>query len=294
MKIKLLNAVLAFAVIFVSGCRSPAYKSTQAALMAAAPTIPTVQTSLYDARQQEILTLQSDCDQNQKDFEKQADKVTGQANFFGISQVGISWAGLGSGIAATALTVASPANAVWTTIMAGFAGGSAGFAAAAAQQGFSKAAIAQSMAPILQMDAYAYTNFSTAKLIDLAIGNADIATWTQEYATQSHYVSLIRMAALQLKSPYIPPAPPTSVPPALVADFTASPSGTNSLTVDFTDHSSPGVTLWIWDFGDSQHTSSTKQNPSFTYASSGNYTVTLSVAGNAGTPNSKSETITVQ
>ena len=46
----------------------------------------------------------------------------------------------------------------------------------------------------------------------------------------------------------------------------------NTLTVNFTDTSS-GATSWSWDFGDG--TTSTLQNPSHTYAATGNYNVAL-------------------
>lgn len=62
-----------------------------------------------------------------------------------------------------------------------------------------------------------------------------------------------------------------------------------SLTVDFTDASTPGpsgpIAAWAWDFGDSN--TSTSQNPSHTYAAGGTYTVSLTVTGTSpdGTAN---------
>lgn len=63
-----------------------------------------------------------------------------------------------------------------------------------------------------------------------------------------------------------------------VAAFTATPT---MLTVQFTDTSSGTITSWIWDFGDGSGTSA-DQNPSHTYATSGTYTVTLTVNGQGG------------
>ncbi len=51
-----------------------------------------------------------------------------------------------------------------------------------------------------------------------------------------------------------------------------------STSVIFTDTSSGSITWWLWDFGDGSPTSSL-QNPTHTYSSPGNYSVTL-VAGN--------------
>lgn len=64
-------------------------------------------------------------------------------------------------------------------------------------------------------------------------------------------------------------------PAPLVPDFAASPvSGTNPLTVSFTDQSSGSTpTAWLWEFGDGAR--STQQNPSHTYVGPGAHTVAL-------------------
>jgi PKD repeat protein len=68
------------------------------------------------------------------------------------------------------------------------------------------------------------------------------------------------------------------------ARFTSSPSaGRAPLEVQFTDRSS-GATTWNWDFGDGG--TSTEQNPSHTYTTSGTYKVTLSVSGTDGSDTS--------
>jgi len=67
---------------------------------------------------------------------------------------------------------------------------------------------------------------------------------------------------------------------APVANFSGAPtSGTAPLAVSFTDSSTNTPTSWSWNFGDSS--TSTSQNPSHTYNSTGNYTVSLR-ATNAG------------
>ncbi|MCP4584190.1 MAG: S8 family serine peptidase [candidate division Zixibacteria bacterium] len=64
------------------------------------------------------------------------------------------------------------------------------------------------------------------------------------------------------------PAPP-------VADFSGNPrTGNIPLIVDFTDLSVNSPSSWDWNFGDGIGTS-TEQNPSYTYNSTGSYTVTL-------------------
>ena len=75
--------------------------------------------------------------------------------------------------------------------------------------------------------------------------------------------------------------------PVPVANFTATPRiGTAPLTVTFTDNSTNTPTSWNWSFGDSSLVNATQRNPVHTYASAGNYTVSLT-ATNAGGSNTK-------
>ncbi len=82
-------------------------------------------------------------------------------------------------------------------------------------------------------------------------------------------------------------------PPPLAANFTASPTnGQAPLAVQFTDMSTGSPTAWDWNFGDGS-TDSTTGNPSHTFTSAGNFTVTLTVSGSAGQTSSGSQSITV-
>lgn len=66
-----------------------------------------------------------------------------------------------------------------------------------------------------------------------------------------------------------------------VADFSGDPrSGEAPLTVQFTDESTGYVTEWLWDFGDGAM--SMLENPSHTYTSEGEFTVSLTVEGPGG------------
>jgi PKD repeat protein len=66
-----------------------------------------------------------------------------------------------------------------------------------------------------------------------------------------------------------------------VADFSGNPTGGNApLTVAFTDLSTGSPTSWSWTFGDSG--SSAAQNPSHTYNSAAQYTVSLTVTNAYG------------
>jgi PKD repeat protein len=65
------------------------------------------------------------------------------------------------------------------------------------------------------------------------------------------------------------------------ASFTADvTSGTVPFTVRFNDTSSNTPTSWFWTFGDGS--SSTEENPVYTYADAGTYTVSLRAANDGG------------
>src|SRR5208283_685730 len=71
----------------------------------------------------------------------------------------------------------------------------------------------------------------------------------------------------------------TTIP---VPIFIASPtSGTAPLEVTFTDESTGSPASWSWDFGDGN--TSTLENPTYTYANDGTYSVTLTEDNSLGT-----------
>jgi len=75
---------------------------------------------------------------------------------------------------------------------------------------------------------------------------------------------------------------------ALTASFSSDvSSGVAPLTIHFTDQSSGSPTGWHWDFGDGS--SSTRQDPAYTFQSPGTYNVTLTV-----TDGSQSSSATTQ
>ena len=66
------------------------------------------------------------------------------------------------------------------------------------------------------------------------------------------------------------------VVPDIQARFTGTPrTGAPPLTVRFTDQSIGTITSWSWDFGDGG--TSTEQNPTYVYATEGEWTVSLTV-----------------
>ncbi|MCC7011364.1 MAG: PKD domain-containing protein [Planctomycetes bacterium] len=71
----------------------------------------------------------------------------------------------------------------------------------------------------------------------------------------------------------------TATPHARLAGIPAS--GTSPLVVKFRDLSTGVPTSWLWSFGDGS--TSTQQNPTHTYTTSGTYSVSLQVANSRGT-----------
>lgn len=67
-----------------------------------------------------------------------------------------------------------------------------------------------------------------------------------------------------------------TIPPKLLANFTATPtSGNASLSVSFIDNSTGSPISWRWSFGDGTY--STSRNTSHTYTNEGKYSVSLTV-----------------
>lgn len=85
---------------------------------------------------------------------------------------------------------------------------------------------------------------------------------------------------------FIGPQPPS-------ADFSYTPASIwQSQSVSFTDTSANTPTSWLWDFGDA--TTSTSQNPTHQYTTSGTYTVSLTATnGVGGDTETKTSIITV-
>ncbi|MEO0473243.1 MAG: PKD domain-containing protein, partial [Bacteroidota bacterium] len=137
----------------------------------------------------------------------------------------------------------------------------------------------------------------TVNFTDLSSGTPGIVNWFWDfgdgtfatvqnpghtYAANGQYdVSLVVINAQGCRDTLLRPAYIRLNQP--VADFTASSTTIcPGAQVSFTDTSIPDTTLvsWLWDFGDG--TSSTLQNPSHLYTSSGNYDIRLTVTNVLG------------
>ncbi len=84
----------------------------------------------------------------------------------------------------------------------------------------------------------------------------------------------------------------TSPPPPTAAFAVSATSGDAPLSVSFTDQSTGEPTSWQWNFGDGN--GSADQNPSHTYQSAGEYTVSLTATNdNGSTTETKTDLISV-
>ncbi len=84
---------------------------------------------------------------------------------------------------------------------------------------------------------------------------------------------------------------PVTVSPKPVVDFSWTFNCVNKAVQFAPDPTMTNITSWLWNFGDA--VTSTTQSPNHTYATAGNYLVTLSVIDNNGCSNSFSKTITI-
>jgi PKD repeat protein len=120
----------------------------------------------------------------------------------------------------------------------------------------------------------------TPFIADAASADMNNATSTKQNVNAT--TGLVVLATNNATGYYWHNYEPLSSPAPLSASFTGTPtSGAAPLAVSFTDTSSGSPTTWSWDFGDG--TTSTLQNPTHTYATTGTYTVTLGVANATGT-----------
>lgn len=112
------------------------------------------------------------------------------------------------------------------------------------------------------------------------VGTDTIQNPSYAYASSGNYnVNLIVQSAQGCWDTVMNPV---SIQPPPTASYVSSPA---SVKVDelfsFTDFSVTNITDWYWDFGDSTGTS-TAQNPTYSYNSSGNFTVCLRVTDTFG------------
>ncbi|MGB8309152.1 MAG: PKD domain-containing protein [Methanoregula sp.] len=127
-----------------------------------------------------------------------------------------------------------------------------------------------------------YTNISGATLGTYVLQPSDLGMYVEVNATGTGlYIETVNSTPV---GPVIPLAP--------VSSFTENTtSGTVPLAVQFNDTSSNTPTSWYWVFGDGS--TSTVQNATHTFSTSGTYQINLTASNAGGSNTSSNQTITV-
>ena len=132
-----------------------------------------------------------------------------------------------------------------------------------------------------------FTDLSTGSVIswdwDFGDGtpHSSLQNPSHQYLNAGTYTLSLKVSSdscfdLEAKANYV------TVSTVPVANFVGNPtSGASPLIVNFTDQSTNNPTAWDWDFGDGT-AHSYIQNPSHTYNSPGDYTVTLIASNSCG------------
>ncbi|MBI3877301.1 MAG: hypothetical protein HY300_15315 [Verrucomicrobia bacterium] len=155
--------------------------------------------ALLNERKTAVEDMEKQMVLNHDAYVKELEQVVGRANKYGGEKVWLGRAGLASGIAAGALIVANPANAVWVAALTGFAGGVAGFSAVSESEGYSKVLLIRNASEINAKVANAYTNFTTATLWEMALTNErDQVKWETEWSKQHQRVAIVKTAIDEL------------------------------------------------------------------------------------------------
>lgn len=119
------------------------------------------------------------------------------------------------------------------------------------------------------------------------------ANSSERHPTYTYTVAGVYTVTLNVSGPHgwSSAAQPMHVAPPLPT-FRNEPALTDGLMIHFTFDPPPGVTHWLWEFGDGQ--TSTEQNPVHTYVAAGDYTVRLTVYALGGVSASQELAVTVR
>jgi hypothetical protein len=145
--------------------------------------------------------LQNDFDTERALIEDKLNELTGNANAWGYEGIGIKRAGLLSGIAAAALVAASPANMVWVAGFSGFAGAANGYAAASGAEGFSKAAVAAFLKPVVQKVNTIAESFTTEEAQLYLWKDSDNEKFQTAVSKQRLIINRLTSARMELLQP---------------------------------------------------------------------------------------------
>ncbi|MCW2574147.1 MAG: hypothetical protein JWR66_177 [Modestobacter sp.] len=132
----------------------------------------------------------------------------------------------------------------------------------------------------------------TPVIRDATSANMNNVTTTKQSVTNASGIVVLASNQVTQRYWHADLSVPDSGAVAPTASFSSSVSGgVAPLAVQFTDTSTGSPTSWAWDFGDGG--TAATQNPAYTFAAAGTYTVTLRAANAAGTSAPVSATVTV-
>jgi hypothetical protein len=119
----------------------------------------------------------------------------GKAEKLGLLGTGLGWSGLFAGVGAAALTVASPANAVWIAVLSGYAGGIAGMNTILENNGLSRQQLAQLAASAVREfnEVNIQINFGELTICAVTMTpSCDSGVWERKFAEQQALVSRLQ------------------------------------------------------------------------------------------------------
>ena len=130
----------------------------------------------------------------------------GKAEKIGLLGTGLGWSGLFAGVGAAALTVASPANAVWIAVLSGYAGGIAGMNTILENNGLSRSQLAQLASSAVREfnEVNIQINFGELTICAVTMTpGCDPGVWERKYAEQQALVSRLQGILYSLNVPLL-------------------------------------------------------------------------------------------
>ena len=137
-------------------------------------------------------------------FQLVSEQNAGKANRIGYYRTALGWSGVFTGIAAAALTVASPANAVWIAVLSGYSGGIAGMNTVLDNNGLSRTQVAQLAASAVKEfnEVSTSINFGELTVCAVSTGNGcSNADWEKKFAEQQLLVMRLQGILFALNVP---------------------------------------------------------------------------------------------
>ncbi len=200
-------AVLLLAALLVGGCgpkvaNMPSFsyvlKEKPEGIEAIMQETPLTSADLSD-RGKDIAALRTWYHEVSKNAAEVQDDMRKEADLFSATHLTVGGVGVAAGIAAAALVVASPANAVWVSALSGTAAGAAGYQTSLATQGLSREAVAEAYKAYSET----FTNSTGTYADDMAKLNACLKCPDDQWFARRGTVEadIIRLQALALSPP---------------------------------------------------------------------------------------------